>query len=56
MKLKPKDKSPLGFQLEPINNFLTLLFLFSIKVSPRAPVSGALLTTSGLVLPDWNQF
>ena len=35
---------------------ISLLRLFSIKVSPRALFGGVLLTTSGLSLPDQKQF
>ena len=38
----------------PINNFLTLLPLFSIKVSLQAPIGGVFLTISDLVLPNGN--
>ena len=38
----------------PINNFLTLLPLFSIKVSLQAPIGGVFLTVSDLVLPNGN--
>ena len=45
-----------GFKLEPISSGLTLLLPLLCKSLSRVSVGGELLTTSGLVLPDLNQF
>ena len=46
----------LGLNLQPVNNFLTLLLPFLYKSLSVAPVSAVLLTTSGLPQPCVNQF
>ena len=61
MKSKPKDnQSPaaIGYWLNhnQSHDFLSELLHFLYLSLPLAPVCGALLTTSGLVLPNSNRF
>ena len=55
-KGQPIRNNQLGFNLQPVNNFLTLLLPFLYKSLSVAPVSGVRLTTSGLPHPCVNQF
>lgn len=56
MNWNPQDKQMANEALSysQINNFLTLLPPFSLKVSPQAPIGGVLLTTSRPALPNSN--
>lgn len=51
---QPTTNRQLGFKLQPISNFLTLLGPFLYKSLPQDPICGALLTASGLALPSSN--